>query len=142
MPTRKADATWTGGLKDGNGSFSGESSTISGSFSAGSRFGEDAGTNPEELIAAAHAACFSMALSAELEGAGFKPQQVQTTAACTVEKEGDGFSITTIKLTSRAKVPEIEEEKFRAIANGAKEGCPVSKALAGVDIQLDATLVS
>lgn len=142
MPTRKADATWTGGLKDGSGSFKGESSTISGSFTAGSRFGDDVGTNPEELLAAAHAACFSMALSAELGGAGFSPQEVRTTAACTVEKSGDGFAISTMKLTSRAKVPEISDEKFQAIANGAKEGCPVSKALAGVDIQLDATLIS
>ena len=140
MPTRKASATWEGGLQSGKGNFKGESGGIAGSYSAGSRFAEDAGSNPEELLAAAHAACYSMALSVELEKAGKPPTRVSTDAACTVEKVGDGFSITTMKLTTRATVPGIDDAEFQKLANGAKEGCPVSRALAGVQIELDATL--
>jgi osmotically inducible protein OsmC len=140
MPTRKASAKWEGGLKGGKGSFKGDSGVIQGAYSFGTRFADEAGTNPEELLAAAHAACYSMALSAQLEGAGHTPERVETNAACTVEKVGDGFSITTIKLTTRASVPGIDAGKFQEIANGAKEGCPVSRALAGVKIELDAAL--
>ena len=142
MPTRNASAIWEGGLQGGKGRFEGESGAISGSYSFGSRFGESGGTNPEELLAAAEAACFSMALSAGLEKAGHAPQMVETRAACTVEKVGDGFSITTMKLRTRAVVPGIDDAKFQEIASGTKSGCPVSKALAGVDIQLEATLES
>ncbi|HUE96687.1 MAG TPA: OsmC family peroxiredoxin, partial [Longimicrobiaceae bacterium] len=122
------------------GSFTGQSTTISGAYTAGSRFAEDQGTNPEELLAAAHAACYSMALSAQLEGAGHTPERVRTDAACTVEKVGDGFTITTMKLTTRASVPGIDPEKFQEVARGAKEGCPVSRALAGLKVELDASL--
>lgn len=140
MPTRKASATWEGGLQSGKGSFKGESESVSGSYSAGSRFAEQSGTNPEELLAAAHAACYSMALSVELEKAGKPGTRVSTDAACTVEKVAEGFTITTMKLTTRATVPGIDDAEFQRLANGAKEGCPVSRALAGVQIELDAAL--
>ena len=140
MPTRKASATWEGALSSGKGTFKGEGGTINGGYTAGSRFAEEAGSNPEELLAAAHAACYSMALSHELDQAGHTPQRVQTDAACTVEKVGEGFSITTMKLTTRATVPGIDDAKFQEVANAAKEGCPVSRALTGVKIELDAKL--
>lgn len=140
MPTRNAQATWEGGLQGGKGSFKGESGAIEATYSAGSRFAGEAGSNPEELLAAAHAACFSMALSLQLEKAGAKPERVHTEAACTVEKQGEGFAITTMRLRTRARVAGIDEEGFQAAAQGAKEGCPVSKALAGVQIELDAEL--
>lgn len=140
MPTRKANATWEGDLQKGKGSFEGEGGTISGTFTAGSRFGTDPGTNPEELLAAAHASCFSMALSHELAQAGHPPTSVSTTAACTVEKVDGGFSITGIKLTSTATVPGIDQATLEKFANGAKVGCPVSKALASVPISLEIAL--
>lgn len=140
MPTRNAEATWEGGLQGGNGSYKAESGTVSGSYSFGTRFGENRGSNPEELLAAAHAACFSMALSAQIEKAGATPQRVHTEAACTVEKVGQGFKITTIELRTRAKVTGLDDAKFQELAQAAKTGCPVSQALTGVDIKLDATL--
>jgi osmotically inducible protein OsmC len=142
MPTRKASAVWEGGLQGGKGTFKGETSTISGNYSAGSRFQEGVtGSNPEELLAAAHAACVSMALSAQLEKNGTPPTRVETDAACTVEKVGDGFKITTMKLTVRGTVPNIDAAKFQELAAAAKEGCPVSQALKGnLEIELDATL--
>lgn len=140
MPTRKASATWEGGLQSGQGNFRGSSGGIEGSYTAGSRFSEDSGSNPEELLAAAHAACFSMALSGQLENAGASPERVRTEAACTVEKVGEGFSITTMKLSTRVKAPGVDESRFQELANAAKAGCPVSRALAGVQIELDATL--
>ena len=142
MPTRSASATWEGGLQNGKGSFKGESGVIAGSYSFGTRFGEEKGTNPEELLAAAEAACFSMALSLGLEKNGTPPTRVDTTAACTVEKVGEGFSITRIRLDVRAKVPGIDEAKFREIAEGTKTGCPVSKAFANnVKLEMEARLV-
>ncbi len=142
MPTRNASATWEGGLQKGKGSFKGESGVIAGSYSFGTRFGEEKGTNPEELLAAAEAACFSMALSLGLEKNGTPPTRVETKAACTVEKVGEGFSITKIKLDVRAQVPGIDEAKFRQIAEGTKTGCPVSKAFANnVKLEMDAKLV-
>ena len=141
MPTRNASATWEGGLRGGKGSFKGESGAISGAYSFGSRFENAGGTNPEELIAAADAACYSMALSGALERAGTPPTSVQTSAACTVEKVGDGFKITTMKLTVRARVPNADEAKFRELAEATKETCPVSAALRGnVRFELDARL--
>jgi osmotically inducible protein OsmC len=142
MPTRNASAVWEGGLQGGSGRFEGESGAINGSYSAGSRFGDAGGTNPEELLAAAEAACFSMALAVGLEKAGHAPTRVETKAACTVEKVGEGFAITTMKLNVRAVVPGIDDAKFQEIAAGTKVGCPVSKALAGVEITMDATLES
>lgn len=142
MPTRNASAQWEGGLQGGKGSFEGESGAIGGSYSFGSRFGDQGGTNPEELLAAAEAACYSMALAAGLEKAGTPATRVQTRAACTIEKQGEGFKITTMRLKVRAQVPGIDAEAFRAAAEATKTGCPVSQALAGVDIQLEAELES
>jgi osmotically inducible protein OsmC len=140
MPTRKGTATWEGGLQGGNGRFSGESGGIGGVYTAGSRFGEEKGSNPEELLAAAHAACFSMAFSGQLERAGYTPTSIHTEAACTVERVGEGFTITTMNLTTRATVPGVPADRFQELANVAKMGCPVSRALAGVKVELDATL--
>jgi osmotically inducible protein OsmC len=142
MPTRTATAQWQGGLKGGTGSFKGQTG-LGGSYSFGSRFQDAAGSNPEELLAAAEAACFSMALSGGLEKEGFPPTSVETSAACTVEKVGEGFKITTMKLTTKATVPGIDDAKFQSIAQATKEGCPVSSALKGnVQIDLTATLTS
>lgn len=140
MPTSNADATWEGGLKGGKGKFDGETGSIGGTYTFGTRFTEERGSNPEELLAAAHAACFSMALAGQLEAAGGAPERVHTDAACTVEKVGDGFTITTMRLRTRASVPGMDDAGFQEAANKAKTGCPVSRALAGVDIQLEATL--
>jgi len=142
MPTRTATAQWQGGLKGGNGSFKGQTG-LGGSYSFGSRFQDAIGSNPEELLAAAEAACYSMALSAGLEKEGFAPTSVETQAACTVEKVGEGFKITTMKLTVKAVVPGIDDAKFQAVAEATKEGCPVSSALKGnVQIDLTATVTS
>jgi osmotically inducible protein OsmC len=140
MPTRKASAVWNNGLKGGNGSFRGETG-LSGSYSFGSRFENASGSNPEELLAAAEAACFSMALSGALEKNGTPGTKVETSAACTVEKVGDGFTITKIALTVKATVPKIDKATFDRIAQETKVGCPVSRALKAVDIQLQAELV-
>ena len=142
MPTRRASATWEGGLQKGSGSFSGESGAIAGAYSVGTRFGGEPGTNPEELLAAAEAACFSMALSLGLEKNGTPPTRVHTDAACTIDKAGEGFKITTMQLQVTARVDGIDDATFQSIAQATKVGCPVSQALAGVDIQLQATLES
>jgi lipoyl-dependent peroxiredoxin len=141
MPTRKANAQWNGGLRDGNGEFGGESGAISGRYSF-ARFAEaGGGTNPEELIAAANAACYSMALSGALEREGTPPDRVRTDAACTIEKVENGFKITRMRLTVRASVPNTDEATFRRLAEAMKEGCPVSAALKGnVEFELDAAL--
>ena len=139
MPTRKAHATWEKGLRNGTGSFRGESGSINGQYSFGSRFENGTGSNPEELLAAAEAACFSMALSAGLEQAGTPPTRVETNAACTVEKSGDGFSITRMHLDVVGTVPGIDAATFQKAAEDAKAGCPVSKSFAGnVDISITA----
>jgi lipoyl-dependent peroxiredoxin len=141
MPTRNATAVWEGGLKGGKGSFKGESGGIGGSYSFGSRFESAAGSNPEELLAAAEAACFSMALSAGLEKNGTPATKVETAAACTVEAVPGGFGITTMKLQVNATVPGIDDAKFQQIATETKDGCPVSKALKGnVKIEVVAKL--
>jgi osmotically inducible protein OsmC len=140
MPTRRAHAVWEGGLQGGKGTFEGESGAISTSYSFGSRFGSAGGSNPEELLAAAEAACYSMALSAGLEKAGHPATRVRTDAACTVEKVGEGFKITGIKLTVRAQVPGLDADAFRQAAEDTKKGCPVSQALSAVPIELDAAL--
>lgn len=140
MAVRGARATWKGGLKDGAGNFAGESGMLSGSYNFGSRFGTGPGTNPEEMVGAAHAACFSMALSGGLERAGTPATDVTTTAKVTIEKVGDAFRITGIALTSRVKVAGIDAAAFAAIANATKTGCPISAALASVPITLDAQL--
>ncbi len=141
MPTRNASAVWEGGLQKGKGSFTGGSGKIGAPYSFGTRFGEEAGSNPEELLAAAEAACFSMALALGLEQAGTPATKVETKAACTVEKVAEGFKITTMKLIVRATVPGIGNDAFVKIAQATKEGCPVSKAIQGnVALELDAAL--
>ena len=141
MPVRKANAVWEGNLPSGKGTISFGSGAFEGAYSFGSRFEGASGTNPEELIAAAHAGCFSMALSHELAVGGHKPKRVRTTAKVHLDKVGDGVQITSIELMCEAEVPEISEETFMKFANDAKEGCPVSRALKAVEIKLDATLV-
>jgi lipoyl-dependent peroxiredoxin len=141
MPVRNADATWNGGLKDGKGNVKLGSGAWEGQYSFTSRFESGTGTNPEELIGAAHAACYSMALSAGLGKAGFSPQSVHTTAAVSIDKVGEGFKITRIRLQSQAKVPGIDPAKFQEIANATKSGCPVSQALSATPIELEAKLV-
>jgi osmotically inducible protein OsmC len=142
MPVRKAEAVWEGTLKDGSGKVRLGSGAFEGTYSFGTRFESSPGTNPEELIGAAHAGCFSMALSAALGRNGFSPRRIATTADVALEKVGEGFKITSILLRTSAEVPGIDEAKFREFAEGAKKGCPVSQALAGTDIKLEATLKS
>lgn len=137
---RKANAIWKGSAKEGGGSLTGPSGVLDKTpYSFKARFeNEDGklGTNPEELIAAAHAGCFNMALSVALGEEGFKPDELNTDATVKLEKTDEGFGITSIELKLSAKVPEIEESKFKEIANGAKEGCPISKALKSVPMEL------
>ena len=142
MPKRTANARWEGSLTEGNGTMRMASGAYEGPYSFQSRFQEGDGTNPEELIAAAHAGCFSMALSGELGKAGHDPESVESEAVVHLEKEGEGFTIKRIELRTRARVPGISDEQFQAAAEGAKKGCPVSRALAAVEsIELDAQLV-
>jgi osmotically inducible protein OsmC len=129
-------------LKDGQGKVSLGSGAFEGRYSFGSRFEEAGGTNPEELIGAAHAGCFSMALAAGLGRAGFAPKRVATSAKVHLEKVGEGFKITRIELDNESEVPGIDDAAFQDQARKAKEGCPVSQALGGVDITLNARLAS
>ena len=141
MTTSTATATWEGKLRDGRGQFSGKSGIIQGSYSFTTRFEGAKGTNPEELIAAAHASCLSMALSGELEKAGTPPKQITTTASATIDKVGAGFRITRMRLEVRGEVPGIDQAAFAKAAETAKEGCPVSQALKGnVKFVMDASL--
>lgn len=140
MPVRKAHAVWEGNLLQGNGKISLEQGTFERPYSFRSRFEEGEGTNPEELIGAAHAGCFSMALSHELDQAGFSPQRVKTTANVNLTKTGEGFEISEIELVAEATVPNIQEKIFLEHAENAKNNCPVSKALKGVRIKLQAKL--
>ena len=127
---RKASAEWRGSLKEGSGTISGESGAISNlPYSFKTRFENEKGTNPEELIGAAHAGCFSMALSAQLGGAGITPESIRTTAAVTLEKVGEGFSVTAVHLDVVAKIPGADRGAFEKAANEAKGGCPISKLL-------------
>ena len=142
MPVRKANAVWNGSLKEGNGSMRMGSGAYEGPYSFGSRFLEESGTNPEELIAAAHAGCFSMALSGGLGRSGHEVTSISTSAKVTRGKVGEGFQITNIELTTEGVVPGIDEATFIEHAEGAKANCPVSKALAAVEITLNATLAS
>lgn len=127
---RKASAVWKGGLKDGKGEFSAQSGVFSHvPYSFTTRFEHAPGTNPEELIAAAHAACFSMALSAQLGAANLTPESINTSANLRMEKQDSGWAITTVHLDVRAKVPKADEAAFQKAAESAKAGCPVSKVL-------------
>jgi lipoyl-dependent peroxiredoxin len=142
MPKRRAEARWDGPLQDGHGTMRMASGSYEGPYSFQSRFEEGDGTNPEELIAAAHAGCFSMALSGELGRAGHGADSVETAATVQIDKVGDGFAITRIELDTRARVPGIEDDEFQRIAEAAKEGCPVSTALGAVNsIELKAELM-
>jgi osmotically inducible protein OsmC len=133
---------WHGGLKDGNGTISTQSGVLKeAQYSFSTRFENGIGTNPEELIAAAHAGCFTMALSAQLTDAQLTPEELNTTAVVTMEKTDDGPTVTKIHLTTRAKVPGAEKEKFQELANKAKEGCPISRLLKAAEISLDAQMV-
>ena len=137
---RKASAEWRGGLKDGKGTVSTESGVLANAaYSFGTRFENGKGTNPEELIAAAHAGCFSMALSAKLGAAGMTPESIRTTASITLEKVGEGFSVTSSHLEMTAKIPGAERAAFQKAAEAAKSGCPISKLL-NAKITLDAKL--
>ena len=141
MPVRTADARWEGNLPDGKGTMRFGGGAFEGQYSFSSRFEEGAGTNPEELLAAAHAGCFSMALSNGLAKAGHAPTRVDTTANVHLDKVEGGFGTTKIDLRTEAEVPGIDEATFKEQAETAKANCPVSKALAAVDIILDAKLV-
>ena len=141
MPVRNADATWEGGLKGGKGKVKLGSGAYEGNYSFLSRFEQGTGTNPEELIGAAHAGCYSMALSAMLERGGNPPTRVHTTAKVHIEKVGEGFKITKIQLQTEGTVPGIDEKTFKETAEKAKTGCPVSQALSATPIELDAKLI-
>ncbi len=141
MAIRHAEAQWSGDLREGQGTMKLGSGAFEGPYSFRSRMEEGTGTNPEELIGAAHAGCFSMALSAQLGQEGFPPTRIHTTADVHFGPVGQGFAITRIDLHTQAEVPGIDEATFRQQAQAAKENCPVSKALAGTEITLDAALV-
>ena len=141
MAVRTSEAEWKGNLREGQGTMKLGSGAYEGSYSFASRFESGNGTNPEELIAAAHAGCYSMALSAGLSKAGFTPTRVHTTAKVHLEPVEGGFGITRIELLTEARIPGINNDTFQQQAEGAKKGCPVSKALAGTQISLDAKLV-
>lgn len=140
MPARTSSAVWNGDLQQGQGTMKVGSGAWEGPYSFKSRFEDGKGTNPEELIAAAHAGCFSMALSAALSKAGHPPTRVATTAKVGLEKGGDGFRIPNIHLATQAKVDGIDDAAFQKIADEAKRNCPVSKVLSGAEITLDAKL--
>jgi lipoyl-dependent peroxiredoxin len=140
MPVRKAEAVWEGNFKKGKGSMKLGSGAYEGSYSVASRFEQAPGTNPEELLGAAHAGCFSMAFALILEMAGYTPERIHTIARVHIDKVGEGFKITTIELDTEVRVPGIDEKLFREKAEAAKKGCPVSMALTGVDIKLQAKL--
>ena len=141
---RSGSAVWKGGLKEGAGTLSTESGTLSGvNYSFAKRFGDEKGTNPEELVGAAHAACYSMQLSGVLGQSNLTPEEINTTAVVTGAMDGGGFTITDVHLTVKAKIPGASEEDFRAAAQKAKEICPISKLLHGsIDITLDAELIA
>ena len=137
---RKASAVWQGGLKDGKGTISTDSGVLSNTqYSFSTRFEDGKGTNPEELIAAAHAGCFSMALSGQLGNAGMTVESINTTASVTLEKTDAGFTITKVHLDVRAKIPGADSQAFETAANNAKAGCPISRLLKA-EITMDAKL--
>jgi osmotically inducible protein OsmC len=139
MAISKGSAEWTGGLKDGKGTMK-PAHAAEAAFTLGSRFEGQPSSNPEELIGAALSGCFSMALTVGLEQAGLKPKSVKSSAEVHLDRQGEGFAITSIELTTEASVPGVDNARFQAIAEETKKGCPVSKALAGTKITLKATL--
>lgn len=140
MPVRAASAEWKGNLPKGSGTLETETGAVKGSYSFASRFEEGAGTNPEELIAVAHAGCFSMAFANGLAKAGHEAESIQTTARVYLEKGAEGFGISRIALECTGRIPGLDDETFQKHAQEAKVGCPVSKALSAVPIELSATL--
>jgi lipoyl-dependent peroxiredoxin len=140
MRTRNADATWSGTLKEGTGNLRTGSGTIDQAFSFGTRFQDSPGTNPEELIGAAHAACFSMALAGRLEKAGFTPQRVQTSAQVELQESDGGYAIRRVLLDSKANVPGMDNAQFREQVETAARQCVVTKALAGTKVEVLAKL--
>ena len=139
---RSANAVWHGNLKEGKGTLSTQSGTLRDTqYSFSSRFENGVGTNPEELIAAAHAGCFTMALSMQLTSANMPPDSLETTAVVTMEHTDDGPTVTKIHLTTKARVPNADKDRFEELANKAKEGCPISRLLKAAEITLDAQLV-
>ena len=142
MPTRKAEAEWQGNLAEGSGRLKLASGAFDGPYSFKSRFEEgQSATNPEELIGAAHAGCFTMALTAQLSRGRITPTRIHTEARVKLEKTGEGFSITSIELETEADIPGIDDATFQKYALDAKLNCPVSKALAGTNIRLNAKLL-
>src|ERR1700729_4611469 len=138
---RNASAHWSGGLKDVKGSLSSPSGVLKNTpYSFKTRFESEPGTNPEELIAAAHAGCFTMAVAFQLQGAGFTPEELETEAAITLVQDASGFTITKSALTLKAKIPGIDKAKFDELTGNAEKGCPISKVLKA-EITLDATLL-
>ena len=142
MPTRTAQSKWEGSLAEGTGKMAFGSGAFEGPYSFKSRMEEGPGTNPEELIGAAHSGCFSMALSGVLGGEGHEPESIDTTAKVHFEKQGEGWAITRVDLSTRGRVPGLDQEGFEQAAQAAKENCPVSQALGGTEITLEATLES
>lgn len=140
MPKRTAEAQWDGNLTEGNGRMAFGGGAFEGQYSFGSRFEEGEGTNPEELIAAAHAGCYSMQLSGVLGQAGHEPKSVSTTAKVSLDKDGDGFTITRSDLTTEVKVDGLDDGAFQEHAEEAKRICPVSRALGAIEIGLEAKL--
>jgi len=142
MPTRKATAEWQGGIRSGAGSLKSESGALTSNYNFSGRFEQGTGTNPEELLAASHAGCYSMALSGNLERAGKPATKINTEAACTVEKADAGFKVTKMHLVVRASVPGIDDAEFQKIAEATKDGCPISGVMKNnVAMTLDAKLV-
>jgi lipoyl-dependent peroxiredoxin len=140
MAVRQAQAEWEGTLREGSGRMSLSSGAYKGAYTFSSRFEEGEGTNPEELIGAAHAGCFSMAFSGDLTKAGYTPTKIMTKAEVHLERVDDKPTVTRIHLVTEADVPGIEENAFKEIAEGAKDGCPISRLLSAAEITLEATL--
>jgi len=140
MPKQSATATWKGSIKDGRGEMRLDSGKAE--FDFGSRFEDKEGSNPEELLGASHAGCFSMAFSKALGDEGFEPKSIETKATVTLDKLSSGFAITQVDLDTEAEVPDIEDEKFQELAESAKKNCPVSRLFAGALIQVRAKLKS
>lgn len=140
MPVRKANAVWEGSIREGKGVVKLGTGLLEAPYSFSSRFENGTGTNPEELVGAAHAGCFSMALAGVLGSKGTPPRKIETTAEVLIEKVGPGFKITAITLRTRADVPGASEQGFQQAAEEAKANCPLSQALAGVEILLEAEL--
>lgn len=141
MAVRKAEAEWQGTLREGQGTMKLGSGAYEGAYTFASRFEEGPGTNPEELIGAAQAGCFSMFLAAQLTNAGYTPTRVHTTATVHLERDDKGPVITTIELNSEAEVPGIDEAEFQKHAENSKSGCPISRALAATEIKMTARLI-